>query len=740
MLFVVDVIIILYSWLRDKHVFLGRCFGSVQSYYSVHTLRFQMSGVPAFVYVSGANTLAVHAIIRKDGCLNKSTSFIAASLGMEVNTNFVICSEDTGDGCTFPGNRVRVGSYVRPVFEAFGDMKVSKDNLSDDVDHSSEEEESSWKVVKTVVDSKIRLKYETKSFQAAYVYHVTGGLPGDLTPTQKRDARRNYKRRFRLCNETGRLQRVRRLREKHGLRPVMPLSLAKKIRLSSTLWRTVLTSEQAFEIIRSLHNIETTHDRRDRLEKRLETMYIIHDLRSKVKEVIDGCEICARYSQAPKGPPKAIISSFVNDLVMFDCTTLDAPDSKGYKYLLLVCDHFSKFLWAAPLKTKTKNEVVSAIRKIFLVWPTPRRFHSDNGGEFVNDLMVDLCDSLNTVHSTSLPRNPQCQGLVEVRNKVIKTKISKRIAQEGNWHHKCGRPYEWTKYLDDIVAEENDNPVTMYEGITPYYIMFGRPRKAGDHLPSNCDLSLLSEYLQERQVRHAQKKELVTDTEVRFEVGQEVYVYANHLQRKRKQAESTWSVRAEIWILSPKSLNNPTFGAFYKLRWVSPGLSGEAAGSVSKRFYPHGKLKAALPCSTPKKKKESAKDASEDVCLTSNDEGSNVKKIKKGGKRPRTPKASGGIASRCGSERKRQKKTKTSTAPSPARLNPRTPRSQRHLQIVGSLVSVRASWWGRDYWADVFHGNRQQADRCWFTGKVKGWEADRKRFVVTGFANAIGYT
>jgi hypothetical protein len=39
--------------------------------------------------------------------------------------------------------------------------------------------------------------------------------------------------------------------------------------------------------------------------------------------------------------------------------------NKGFKYILLVIDTFSKYVWLQPLKYKTGEEVAKAFRKIF---------------------------------------------------------------------------------------------------------------------------------------------------------------------------------------------------------------------------------------------------------------------------------------------------------------------------------------------------------------------------------------
>ena len=69
----------------------------------------------------------------------------------------------------------------------------------------------------------------------------------------------------------------------------------------------------------------------------------------------------------------------------------DHVDSgKIFKWIIQLKDHFTKFCWAQPLETKEAKEVFSVVRNIFFNFGPPRVLQSDNGREFVNDLMSSL--------------------------------------------------------------------------------------------------------------------------------------------------------------------------------------------------------------------------------------------------------------------------------------------------------------------------------------------------------------
>ena len=74
--------------------------------------------------------------------------------------------------------------------------------------------------------------------------------------------------------------------------------------------------------------------------------------------------------------------------------------NKGYKYLLMVLDLFSKYGWIVPLKTKTGLEVSKAFENIFKKGK-PKKLWVDKGKEYYNKNMLDLLAKNNIeIYST----------------------------------------------------------------------------------------------------------------------------------------------------------------------------------------------------------------------------------------------------------------------------------------------------------------------------------------------------
>ena len=75
--------------------------------------------------------------------------------------------------------------------------------------------------------------------------------------------------------------------------------------------------------------------------------------------------------------------------------------NKGYGYILMVLDLFSKYGWIIPLKDKKGETVAGAFKTIFKEGRKPQYLWTDKGKEYYNRQMKDLLQKHNmTLYST----------------------------------------------------------------------------------------------------------------------------------------------------------------------------------------------------------------------------------------------------------------------------------------------------------------------------------------------------
>lgn len=118
--------------------------------------------------------------------------------------------------------------------------------------------------------------------------------------------------------------------------------------------------------------------------------------------------------------------------------------NKGYKYILIVIDTFSKFVWAKPLKRKTGNEVTEAMRQI-MTHRKPVNLQTDDGREFFNQTFNELMKKHGVNHYSSYSNLKA--SIVERVNRTLKGKMWKYFTLKNT--------KTWINVLPEIVDDYN---------------------------------------------------------------------------------------------------------------------------------------------------------------------------------------------------------------------------------------------------------------------------------------------
>ncbi|CAF4552577.1 unnamed protein product [Rotaria sp. Silwood2] len=146
-----------------------------------------------------------------------------------------------------------------------------------------------------------------------------------------------------------------------------------------------------------------------------------------------------------------------------------APDII-YNWILNCIDHYSKFSWAFPLKNKSANDVAVKLRELFFVFGPPRLLHSDNGREFVANVIFELKNLFpDLIFVRGRPRHPQSQGCIERANGVLCDALGKWMATNNSSH--------WSEGLLPVVYGINTR-VSSITKTAPYQVMFGQPPRS----------------------------------------------------------------------------------------------------------------------------------------------------------------------------------------------------------------------------------------------------------------------
>ena len=105
----------------------------------------------------------------------------------------------------------------------------------------------------------------------------------------------------------------------------------------------------------------------------------------------------------PRAPMESITTTSPFEMVSIDFLHLE-KSQRGFKYILLIIDHFTRFAQAYPTRNKTTRTVAEKIYNDFVPrFGFPARIHSDQEGEFENDLFRQLHKRFQVSHQPLPP-------------------------------------------------------------------------------------------------------------------------------------------------------------------------------------------------------------------------------------------------------------------------------------------------------------------------------------------------
>ncbi|GJR49478.1 retrovirus-related pol polyprotein from transposon TNT 1-94 [Tanacetum coccineum] len=127
-----------------------------------------------------------------------------------------------------------------------------------------------------------------------------------------------------------------------------------------------------------------------------------------------------KYSHKPKS--KNTNMEVLHTLHMDLCGPMRVQSINGKKYILVIVDDYSRFTWVKFLRSKdeTPEFVINFLKQIQVgLNKTVRYIRTDNGTEFVNQVMSKYYEGVGIFHQKSVPRTPQQNGVVERRNRTL---------------------------------------------------------------------------------------------------------------------------------------------------------------------------------------------------------------------------------------------------------------------------------------------------------------------------------
>lgn len=334
--------------------------------------------------------------------------------------------------------------------------------------------------------------------------------------------------------------------------------------LRNYIFQIIVPQKKIREILEELHDSPTGgHFGVNKTLGKIRKRFYWATCKQDVENWCRSCKICV----AKKGPSdkgRAEMKIF-NAGAPFDRLQMDIlgpfPISfAGNKYLLVICDCFSKWVEAFPLKNfKAKTIAEVFVNQVISRFGVPLELHTDQGRNFDSRLFQELSCLLRIKKTRTSPFHPQSNGLVERQHQTLTNYLAKFVSENQR---------DWDRWIGmSLLAYRSSKHET--SGFSPAEMCLGRdlrlpvdllqgspPEDKVDHSKENYIFRLkekLNEIHNEARQRmklKSLKTKAIYDRKARqihYEPGQRVWLFnPRKVLGRTPKLQSNWEGPYEI--------------------------------------------------------------------------------------------------------------------------------------------------------------------------------------------------
>ena len=208
---------------------------------------------------------------------------------------------------------------------------------------------------------------------------------------------------------------------------------------SESVPRIVPPRHRMKAIIREAHDLPTSgHQGQESTFRKISEIYFWPRMKSDIQDFVKTCQICQKRDrkkgetalQPIKKHPKPFYQVGMDVMGPLPMTM------SGKRYIVIAVDHFTKWVEIRALESNDAQSIASFFHEdVICRYGVPEILTTDQGSEFVNELLTILTNTYHIRHIKTTAYHPQGNGQVERMNKTIKDILSKCVPKTKDWSH-----------------------------------------------------------------------------------------------------------------------------------------------------------------------------------------------------------------------------------------------------------------------------------------------------------------
>lgn len=204
------------------------------------------------------------------------------------------------------------------------------------------------------------------------------------------------------------------------------------------------TSEEIEKVLQDFHDAPMAgHPGQQRLLEKLRRHYSWKNMRRDVKRHVGNCEVCKlnkHYVGTVEPYQLTTTPARPFDAVSVDTVGPLPVTSRNNRYILSVQCDFSKYVIYIPTPNKEAKTIASAlVNECIRIYGPMRALRSDQGTEFTNEILLEICKLLKVERLVATAYHPQTIGSLERNHRVMNDYFRTTISTIADWD-------EWLPY------------------------------------------------------------------------------------------------------------------------------------------------------------------------------------------------------------------------------------------------------------------------------------------------------
>ena len=167
----------------------------------------------------------------------------------------------------------------------------------------------------------------------------------------------------------------------------------------------------------------------------------------KVNEFIKSQDAYTLHKRTRKPKFRRTLVFKPRDLWQIDLLDMQkySKEKDGYRYICVIIDCFSRYVWVKPLKNKTGKATVKALA-LLLMNERPKLIQADQGTEFFNRDVKRMLEAFGPkLYHTYTDKKA---AIVERVQRTLRGRLGRLFTKRGN--------FKWIDKIDDIVTAYNN--------------------------------------------------------------------------------------------------------------------------------------------------------------------------------------------------------------------------------------------------------------------------------------------